>query len=39
MHEAVISFILNKGGAEENNVVKLPPEGASQLVYKALRLP
>ena len=39
IHEAVISFILNKGGAEENNEVKLPPEGASELVYKVLRLP
>ena len=29
IHEAVVSFILNKGGAEENDVVKLPPEGAS----------
>ena len=39
VHEAVVSGILNKGGAEENDVVKLPPEEASQLVYKILCLP
>ena len=39
VHEVVISCILNKGGAEENDVVKLPPEWASQLVYKVLCLP
>ena len=38
-HEAVVSSILNKGGAEENDVVKLSPEGPSQLVYKILHLP
>ena len=38
VHEVVISCILNKGGAEENDVVKLPPEGAPQLVYKVLCL-
>ena len=39
VHEAVVGDILNKGGAKEHNVVKLPPEGPSQLVYKVLRLP
>ena len=39
VYEEVISCILNKGGAEENDVVKLPPEGASKLVYKVLCLP
>ena len=39
VHEEVISCILNKGGAEENDVVKLPPEGTTKLVYKVLRLP
>ena len=39
VHEVVISCILNKGGAEENDVVKLPPEWASKLVYKVLCLP
>ena len=39
VHEAIVSGIFNKGGAEENNVAKLSPAGASQLVYKVLRLP
>ena len=29
VREAVVSCILNKGGAKEHNVVKLPPEGAT----------
>ena len=37
--EAVVSCIFNKGGAEENDVVKLPPEGATQLIQKILCLP
>ena len=32
INEAVVSFILDKRGTEENYVVKLSPEGASQLV-------
>ena len=28
VHEAVISFVLNECWAEENDVVKLPSEGA-----------
>ena len=39
VHEAVVGGILNRGGAEEKNVVKLPPEGTTQLVYKILCLP
>ena len=39
VHEVVISCILNKGGTEENDVVKLPPEGTPQLIYKVLCLP
>ena len=36
VHEVVIGCILNKGGAEENDVVKLPPERATKLVYRLL---
>ena len=32
VHEAVVGRILNKGGTKEHNVVKLPPEGTTQLV-------
>ena len=38
VHEVLISFIFNKGGAEEHDVVKLAPEGAPQLVEKILCL-
>ena len=37
IHEAVVSGILNKGGAKEHNVVKASPEGATQLVQQILR--
>ena len=36
IHEAFVGLVLDKGGAEEHNVVKLTPEGASQLVKKIL---
>ena len=39
VNEAVVGGILNKGGAEENDVAKLPLEGATQLIQKILRLP
>ena len=32
VHEAVVGGILSKGGAKQHNVVKLPPEGATQFV-------
>ena len=38
VHETLVSFIFNEGGAEEHNVVKLALEGASQLVQKILCL-
>ena len=38
VHEALVCLVLNKGGAEEHNVVKLASEGASQLVQKILCL-
>ena len=38
VHEALVCFVLNKGGAEEHDVVKLAPEGPSQLVQKILCL-
>ena len=38
IHEALVCLVLNKGGAEEHNVVKLAPEGAPQLVQKILCL-
>ena len=38
IHEALVCLVLNEGGAEEHNVVKLAPEGASQLVKKILCL-
>ena len=38
VHEAVIGFVLDKGGAEEHDVVNLAPEGAPQLVQKILGL-
>ena len=36
VHEALVGLVLNKGGAEEHDVVKLAPEGAPQLVQKIL---
>ena len=36
IHETLVCLILNEGGAEEHNVVKLAPEGAPQLVQKIL---
>ena len=38
VHEALVCLVLNKGGAEEHNVVKLALEGAPQLVQKILCL-
>ena len=38
VHEALVCLVLNEGGTEEHDVVKLAPEGASQLVQKILCL-
>ena len=38
VHEALVCLVLDKGGAEEHDVVKLASEGAPQLVYKILCL-
>ena len=38
IHEALVCLVLNEGWAEEHDVVKLAPEGASQLVQKILCL-
>ena len=38
VHEAFVGIVLDKGGAEEHNVVKLALEGAQQLVQKVLCL-
>ena len=38
VHEALVCFIFNEGGAEKHDVVKLASEGASQLVQKILCL-
>ena len=38
VHEALVGLILDKGGAEEHNVVKLALEGAPQMVQKILCL-
>ena len=38
IHETFVGLVLNEGGAEEHNVVKLALEGASQLVQKILCL-
>ena len=38
VHEALVGLVLDKGGAEEHNVVKLAPEGALQLIQKILCL-
>ena len=38
VHEALVGLVLDKGGAEEHNVVKLAFEGAPQLVQKILCL-
>ena len=32
IHETLVCLVLNEGRAEEHNIVKLAPEGASQLV-------
>ena len=36
IHEALVCLVLNEGGAEEHNVVKLSLEGSPQLVQKIL---
>ena len=38
VHEALVCLVLDKGWAEEHNVVKLALEGAPQLVQKILCL-
>ena len=38
VHETLVRLILNEGGTEEHDVVKLTPERAAQLVEKILRL-
>ena len=38
VHEALVCLVLDKGGAEEHNVVKLSLEGSPQLVQKILCL-
>ena len=38
VHEALVGLVLDKGGAEEHNVVKLALEGTPQLVQKILCL-
>ena len=38
VHETLVCLVLNKGGAEEHNVVKLALEGTPQLVQKILCL-
>ena len=38
IHEALVCLVFNEGGTEEHDVVKLAPEGASQLVQKILCL-
>ena len=38
VHEALVCLVLDKGGTEEHNIVKLALEGASQLVQKILCL-
>ena len=38
VHEALVGLVLDKGGAEEHDVVKLALEGAPQLVYEVLCL-
>ena len=38
VHKAFVCFVLDKGGAEEHDVVKLALEGAPQLVQKILCL-
>ena len=36
IHEALVCLVLNKGGAEEHDVVKLALEGSPQLIQKIL---
>ena len=38
VHEALVCLVLDKGGAEEHDVIKLAPERAPQLVQKILCL-
>ena len=38
VHETLVGLVLNEGGAEEHNVVKLALKGAPQLVQKILCL-
>ena len=38
VNETLVGLVLNKGRAEDHNVVKLAPEGSPQLVQKILRL-
>ena len=38
VHEALVCLVLDKGGAEEHDVVKLAPKGAPQLIQKILCL-
>ena len=38
IHEALVCLVLNEGGAEEHNIVKLALEGSPQLVQKILCL-
>ena len=38
VHKAFVGLVLDKGGAEEHDVVKLAPEGTPQLVQKVLCL-
>ena len=38
VHEAPVSLVLDKGGADEHDVVKLAPEWTPQLVEKIMRL-
>ena len=38
VHEALVCLVLDKGGTEEHNIVKLALEGAPQLVQKILCL-
>ena len=38
VHEAFVCLVLNEGGAEEDNIIKLAPKRPAQLVEKILRL-
>jgi len=39
VHKAVVGFIVHKGWAFERNVVKLAPEGATQLLNNVFGFP